>query len=150
MPVVIERNAVVVRAPAYRGYMQKIGGDVEQALEMGPYCDGELVSIDGFMNPYDVEAFCATMEANGLTFKDESGKVQDFIPVVQWNGPAEDCDWLEYYESYRTGNLRRDLRTLYLLARSLLKGRKQGKHSICRLKGNKKTKIIEPKEKQAN
>jgi len=95
MAVLVEGISVVVRKDSIENKMT--GGDARFRLLIpnSPFCEDDLLTRVGFLNPAEVESFIDELMNVGLTFM-EDGKSIDIAVCDQQRGPTIACEWLEF------------------------------------------------------
>ena len=95
MPVLVEALSVVIRARRLdEVYPGGWNGFVADAPNETLCSDGELARL-GFMEPKDVNACLAGLEAVGLIHM-RDGLCVDMVVVDQRRGPTSRCPWIEF------------------------------------------------------
>jgi hypothetical protein len=94
MAVLIEAISLVIKREAIQ---RDFAGGWEAFLSSvpnGSFCSDEDLARVGFMDPTDVRAYVAALEAHGLTFQQE-GMAVDLAVVDQLRGTTIPAPWLE-------------------------------------------------------
>jgi hypothetical protein len=102
MAIQIKGTCVVIRDKTIRA---KYEGGLESFLYKIPnetYCfDGELHSV-GFLSPFEVEQYIASLQRNGLTFITE-GHFEDIAIADMLSGITLPCTWLSLIRNQPSG-----------------------------------------------
>jgi hypothetical protein len=93
MAILIKGTCVVIRDKTIRAKYEGGLESFRMTIPNGTYCfDGELHSV-GFLFPFEVEQYIASLQRNGLTFLAD-GHFEDIAIADMLTGITFPCTWL--------------------------------------------------------
>src|SRR5262245_13398295 len=95
MAVLIEAISVVVRRDAVEARFSGAMAGFLRTIPNRTFCNDQDLFRVGFMNFSDADAYVASLEAGGLTYRRNDATV-DIAMVLQKKGPMTASPWLEY------------------------------------------------------